>query len=91
MVKLRSITFAALLLAALGTASADTLNTSGASATMGSMGPTRGMNQATVQSQYGSPVSVEAPVGDPPITRWVYKDFIVYFEYDLVIHSVAKR
>jgi len=91
MVKLRSITLAALLLAALGTASADTLNTSGAPAAMGSVGPTRGMSQATVESTFGSPVSVEAPVGDPPITRWVYKDFIVYFEYNLVIHSVAKR
>jgi hypothetical protein len=28
-------------------------------------------------------------VGDPPITRWVYDRFTVYFENDRVIHSVV--
>ncbi|MDJ0939272.1 MAG: hypothetical protein QNJ00_05875 [Woeseiaceae bacterium] len=53
--------------------------------------PTRGMTQASVESKYGSPVSVQAPVGEPPITRWEYQDFVVFFEYDRVIHSVLKR
>ena len=53
--------------------------------------PTRGMTQGNVQSKFGSPVSVRAPVGDPPITRWEYPDFVVFFEYDKVIHAVVKR
>ncbi len=84
---LRIITLTALL--ALGTANADTLEMGGASASDGR--PTRGMTQAKVESKYGSPVNIQAPVGDPPITRWEYQDFIVYFEYDKVIHAVAKR
>ena len=53
--------------------------------------PTRGMTQAKVESRYGAPATVKAPVGDPPITRWEYANFVVYFEYDKVIHAVHKR
>lgn len=91
MAKLRTISLAALLLAAWGTASADTLQMQGASADMNDGRPTRGMTQASVQSKYGSPASVQAPVGDPPITRWEYANMVVYFEYDKVIHAVVKR
>ncbi len=83
----RMILLTALL--AFGTAYADTLKMSGASA--GDGRPSRGMTQAKVESTYGSPVNIKAPVGDPPITRWEYQDFVVYFEYDKVIHAVAKR
>ena len=37
------------------------------------------------------PGRVQPAVGDPPITTWEYTDFLVYFEYDRVIHSVSKR
>lgn len=57
----------------------------------GSGRPTRGMTQAAVEARYGAPQQIEAPVGDPPITRWHYEKFIVYFEYDRVIHAVIKR
>jgi hypothetical protein len=30
-------------------------------------------------------------VGQPPITRWVFPTFVVYFEYQHVIHAVATR
>ena len=30
-------------------------------------------------------------VGEPPITRWDYPGFSVYFEHETVIHSVARR
>jgi hypothetical protein len=30
-------------------------------------------------------------VGAPPITRWDYADFSVFFEHNLVIHAVARR
>jgi len=91
MAKLRTISLVALLLAAMGTASADTLQMEGATAGSNDGRPTRGMTQASVESKYGSPASVKAPVGDPPITRWEYTGFVVYFEHDKVIHAVLKR
>ncbi|MFQ5549161.1 MAG: hypothetical protein ACE5FV_12780 [Woeseia sp.] len=53
--------------------------------------PTRGMTQARVEALYGAPQNTEAAVGDPPISRWHYEKFVVYFEYDRVIHAVLKR
>jgi hypothetical protein len=43
-----------------------------------------------VASTWGEPESRLSPVGDPPIARWEYSDFVVYFEYQNVIHSVLK-
>ena len=91
MSRLRTFSLVALALAAFGTANADTLKMGGASAGSSDTGPTRGMTQASVESKYGSPVNVKAPVGEPPITRWEYQDFVVFFEYDKVIHAVVKR
>ena len=91
MAKLRTISLVALLAAAWGTAGADTLQMSGAAAPQDDRHPTRGMTQANVEARYGAPASVKAPVGDPPITRWEYTNFVVYFEYDKVIHAVRKR
>ena len=53
--------------------------------------PRNGVNMASVRQQYGDPISEGAAIGDPPITRWEYKGFSVYFEYDLVLHSVIHR
>lgn len=53
--------------------------------------PSRGMSMNQVAKSYGEPKRRKAPVGDPPITRWEYDSFIVYFEYKHVIHSVPKR
>ena len=89
--KLRSAALIALFLGLFGMAQADTLKMDGLSAGSGDARPARGMTQSSVQSRFGSPVSVRAPVGEPPITRWEYKDFVVYFEHDRVIHAVAKR
>ncbi len=91
MAKMRTIALIALLFAAMGTASAETLKMDGASAMSGDGRPTRGMTQASVESKYGSPASIKAPVGEPPITRWEYADFVVFFEHDKVIHAVLKR
>jgi hypothetical protein len=91
MAKLRTISLVALLLAAMGSANADTLRMQGASAGSNDGRPTRGMTQASVESKYGSPAAVKAAVGDPPITRWEYANFVVFFEYDKVIHAVVKR
>ena len=47
------------------------------------------MNQ--VRSQYGDPLNEHGAVGEPPITRWDYADFIVYFEHQHVITTVLKK
>jgi len=91
MIKLRILSAIALLAAFGAVANAETVSTSGITAASDDGRPSRGMTQASVESKYGSPNSVEAPVGDPPITRWVYSDFVVFFEYDRVIHAVVKR
>ncbi len=91
MFRMVKISLIALLVAAWSIAGADTLRMDGASAFEGDGRPTRGMSQASVQSKYGSPSTVKAAVGDPPITRWEYPDFVVYFEHDKVIHAVRKR
>ena len=53
--------------------------------------PTRGMTQTRVEANFGAPQNRRAPVGDPPITRWEYAEFVVFFEYDKVIHAVSRR
>ncbi len=53
--------------------------------------PTRGMTMSQVASKFGAPVSKVPPVGKPPISRWEYPGFIVYFEHDHVIHSVVSE
>ena len=53
--------------------------------------PARGMSQDAVEANFGSPQSVRDAIGDPPITRWEYAEFVVFFEYDKVIHAVSKR
>ena len=75
----------------LATAGAQTLDMQGISPGDGSDRPSRGMSQDTVESRFGAPSSKSAAVGDPPISKWEYPGFVVYFEYDLVIHTVAKR
>ena len=52
--------------------------------------PVRGMNMANVEHIFGAPQEKDAAVGKPPITRWVYPDYVVYFEYNLVLHTVMK-
>jgi hypothetical protein len=91
--KLRALTLAALVggITAAGV-HADTLDMSAAEAAtrFDAPGkPTRGMTQARVEQAYGTPASRQGAVGDPPISRWDYADFVVYFEYDKVIHSVS--
>lgn len=91
MQKLRLLTILGLALGLIASANADTLATSGISAGEDGSRPVRGTTQAQVESKYGSPVSKKAAVGDPPISRWEYQDFTVYFEHDRVIHAVLKR
>ncbi len=51
--------------------------------------PPRGAKMAAVEARFGAPVARHSAVGKPPITRWDYKGFSVYFEYQHVVHAVA--
>ena len=51
--------------------------------------PTRGMTMEQVESKFGQPASKTPAVGKPPITRWDYPGYAVYFEFNHVVHSVA--
>lgn len=53
--------------------------------------PPRGMTMSQVASKFGSPVTKVPAVGNPPISRWEYPGFVVYFERDHVIHSVVSE
>ena len=91
MAKLRILTVIALLFGAFGASQADTLQMDGVSGSTDSSRPTRGMTATSVEAKFGVPDAKVAPVGDPPISRWEYKDFVVFFEFDRVIHAVVKR
>jgi hypothetical protein len=51
--------------------------------------PKRGITMQAVEQHFGQPVARHATVGQPPITRWDYPNFSVFFERDRVIHAVA--
>jgi hypothetical protein len=51
--------------------------------------PTRGMTMNQVAAKFGNPATKIPAVGKPPISRWEYPGFVVYFEADHVIHSVV--
>ncbi len=50
--------------------------------------PGRGMHMDQVEARFGAPLEKIPAVGDPPITRWVYSNYTVYFERDIVLDSV---
>ena len=52
--------------------------------------PGRGMSMEMVQNRFGEAVEKFSAVGEPPITKWAYKNFSVYFESEFVIHAVVK-
>ena len=51
--------------------------------------PERGSTMAAVERKFGAPVTRHPTVGAPPITRWDYPSFAVFFERDRVIHAVV--
>jgi len=59
--------------------------------TDGVVRPTQGMNMSQVEQKFGPAEQKFPAVGEPPITRWQYTEFDVFFEYDKVIHSVINR
>ena len=53
--------------------------------------PSNGQSMQKVRESFGEPVKETPWVGDPPITRWTYEEFTVFFEHNLVITSVVHR
>jgi len=53
--------------------------------------PERGSTMQAVEAKFGVPQARHDPVGKPPITRWDYADFTVFFENQRVIHAVAAK
>ncbi len=51
--------------------------------------PRRGMTMDQVRRHFGNPGQEIPPVGEPPITRWVYPKYTVYFEHQYVLESVV--
>ena len=51
--------------------------------------PGRGMSMEAVLKRFGEPKEKIPAVGTPPITRWIYENFTVYFESEYVIHAVV--
>ena len=92
----RSALFAfslAILLA--GPASADTLLMDGIQSTPQVVTPQRGMTMEAVRAKFGNPAtehpavpSNEGPL-HPPITRWDYDGYSVFFENSTVLHTVV--
>lgn len=56
--------------------------------------PGRGLSMAEVERRWGAPLEKLPTAGGdaprhPPINRWRYRGYTVYFERNRVIHSVA--
>lgn len=94
---MRKQTFSALSLCLAGLATAPALPaqtlemTNPPAASTAVAAPSRGQSMAQVERQFGAPTERFAAVGQPPITRWVYADKVVYFEFDHVVHAVTLR
>jgi len=58
--------------------------------------PKRGASMAAVEASFGAPARKHAAVGGggastPPITRWDYPAFSVYFENSHVVNAVLSK
>ena len=51
--------------------------------------PQRGSTMSAVEQKFGAPSNKSSPVGNPPITKWFYPNFVVVFENDKVLHAVV--
>lgn len=72
-------------------ASADVLLIERVEAKAGLDVPKKSATMSQVRAQYGDPMAESAAVGEPPITRWEYPGYIVYFEHQHVITTVLKK
>lgn len=85
-----------LIAAATATANADvllleTIEAAPPNNPSGVVRPHRGTSMSQVRAQFGEPDTMMDAIGDPPITRWVYPAYTVYFEYEQVLDTVVHR
>ena len=93
---IRSVMFAfSLAILFAGPACADTLLMDNVQSAPQVVMPHRGMSMDAVRAEFGNPVTEHAPVPTnegplhPPITRWDYGGYSVFFENSTVLHSVV--
>ncbi len=55
----------------------------------GLLRPTNGQSMSMVLARFGEPREKLPAVGNPPITRWVYDEYTVYFEHQKVVSSAV--
>ena len=53
--------------------------------------PAPGATMDSVKAKFGAPTQEAPAVGKPPITRWEYPGYVVYFENDKVLHTVIVK
>ncbi|QRY78593.1 phosphodiesterase [Pseudomonas sp. PDNC002] len=53
--------------------------------------PARGESQKAVLERFGLPDEEHPAVGKPPISRWDYREFSVYFESGHVVDAVRQH
>ena len=92
----RFFTAAALLIVMALPASAevlliDAINQAPINSAEGVPRPERGMTMDQVKQRYGLPATEYPQVGEPPITRWEYDQYSVFFEYQHVLTSVVHQ
>ncbi|WP_051302278.1 hypothetical protein [Sedimenticola selenatireducens] len=69
----------------------DAIEQAPANSSDGLLRPRTGQSMNSVRAQFGAPAQELPWVGEPPISRWVYTDFTVYFENEYVINTVVHR
>ena len=69
----------------------DAISKEPANTDSGVLRPKRAMKMDQVRRQFGEPLKEHPWVGNPPITRWDYENFSVFFENDLVLDTVVHR
>ncbi len=88
MAKITTIVLAALLgFAPVAMADSDSISAQASGTDL----PRRGMNMEQVKAKFGAANEEMEAIGEPPISRWVYNDFTVYYEHQYVIHTVIHK
>lgn len=90
---IKALLAAALFAASLPCAHADVLAVPPAAATGDTVLPAKGSSMAAVSREFGAPKLRHPAVGGdspkhPPITRWDYESFSVFFENQHVVDAV---
>ena len=89
--------FLGLSLLVSGPLAADVLLVDSIQSTPAVQTPRSGSTMSAVRQQYGDPLTEHPTVSanggphQPPITRWDYSGYSVFFEHDRVIHAVVHR